>query len=180
MKYHTSEAIDWLKDIAATLDIPGSNNANSGLYGAPNARAPNPVSHQAQAGGFSLHDDEANIGFSRPSRQPETNPVSHQTQVLAEAQRAHEPQSLSQSIPEALPTSSPPPPKLMTGGRIPVKLEVRQASQAEREFMLGEEEEEEDDDDESDSEEDTPRDSSPPSGSQGPAQTQSPPTKPLI
>ncbi|TEB32435.1 hypothetical protein FA13DRAFT_1754514 [Coprinellus micaceus] len=180
MKYHTSEAIDWLKDIAAQLDIPGSNG--SGPYGARNPRTPrpNPVSHQAQAGGFSLHDDEANIGYSRPQRQPETNPVSHQTQVIAETQRAQaEPQSLSQSLSQPLsqplPTSPPPPPppKLMTGARVPVKLEVRQASQAEREFMLGEEDEEEDDDDEEESDEETPKDESPPHGSHGkPAQTQ--------
>ncbi|KAJ3550907.1 hypothetical protein NMY22_g136 [Coprinellus aureogranulatus] len=165
MKYHTFEAIDWLKDIAATLDIPG----NHPYERARNPRTPNPVSHQAQAGGFSLHDDEANIGFSR--QQPETNPVSHQTQVLAaEAQRAGEPQSLSQ-----LPTSAPPPPKLMTGARVPVKLQVREASKAEREFMLGEEDEDDDDEDESDSEEDTPREENPPSGSQ---RTNQPPSNP--
>jgi hypothetical protein len=63
----------------------------------------------------------------------------------------------------------------MTGARVPVKLEVRQASQAEREFMLGEEDEEDDDDDddEEESDEETPRDESPPHGSHGnPAQTQ--------
>ncbi|KAF6753319.1 mannose-6-phosphate receptor binding domain-containing protein [Ephemerocybe angulata] len=198
MRYHSSEAIDWLKDIAAGLDIPGSNRSGSGAYGrAPssNARAaPNPYSHQTQTGGIPVHDDEeASMGFARPQagRKPETNPVSHQSQVIAETQAAQQQQQQQQqqrtgeslSFGASSTSSSsaplPPPPQLMTRP-VPTKLEVREATPAEREFMLGEDEEDEEDEDEEeeeeeDSEEDTPREESP---SLGPNAKPSPPSKP--
>lgn len=228
MKYHSSEALDWLKDIAANLDIPGNNNtahsrSGSGGGGRPpwsassGPRTPNPVSHQAQVlsagvGGVQArsggaYDEEsameppsagAAAGFVRPGTGSRgtvhpttaTNPVSHQTQVIAEAQQramaAQQQESLaaasSLGVGPNIPTATTgtvssaapptPPPKIQLGPAPAqrTKLEVRPATQAEREFMLGEDEEDDDDDDEEYEDEDdeeeerTPKREAAPSG----------------
>ena len=110
---------------------------------------------------FDRRDEEANLGFSRAAslgKRPETNPVSHQTQVIAESQRAAAgPMSLS-SVPLA---RSPPAAPGLLGGGARTKLEVREATPAEKKHMLGEDEdeseEEDDDEDEESEEEATPK-----------------------
>ncbi|KAJ3544610.1 hypothetical protein NMY22_g2724 [Coprinellus aureogranulatus] len=52
MKYHTSEAIDWLKDIAATLDIPGNH---------PYERARNPPNPQSRRHGGMAVETVSNL-----------------------------------------------------------------------------------------------------------------------
>lgn len=121
MRYHGSEAWDWIKDIISGLNA-GSGGAPYGgrPSGLPSGglRMPNPVSHHSQNSGTGPSgppndsdlevnrglDKSSNGGFIRPQQSKnrgspfqrlETNPVSHQSQVFAE--------SLSFS------TASPPP-----------------------------------------------------------------------
>jgi hypothetical protein len=122
MRYHGSEAWDWIKDIISGLDIGGHRSGGIPYGGRPSGlpsggpRTPNPVSHHSQSSGTGpsgppddlevnegLHKS-SNGGFIRPQRSQnrgspfqrlETNPVSHQSQVFAE--------SLS------FPAASPPP-----------------------------------------------------------------------
>lgn len=163
MKYHAREAADWIKDMTASLDIGGrGNNQGGGHPRAPaDLRTPNPFSHQSQVSGFGGPEDieegaslagglkspAGNFGgFIRPgsattrasafSRMPATNPVSHQTQVIA-GQNGHS-QSLSfsdaalspRSPPAAQQLRSPPVNARRIGSDVSATLE-------ERDFMLG-------------------------------------------
>lgn len=98
MKYHGSEAWDWIRDVAAQFNIGTNAGHGRGNYdGLPSAgiRTPNPVSHQAQVGNLGPQDLEGgsrNEGFVRPQRIPSTvnpfqraeiNPVSHHSQSLS-------------------------------------------------------------------------------------------------
>ncbi|KDR85913.1 hypothetical protein GALMADRAFT_150280 [Galerina marginata CBS 339.88] len=152
MKYHGREAVDWIKDMIAALDIGGSRRAGGHSYGSqPSSgiRTTNPVSHQSQVSGFGNAEglEEGGPlgggGFVRPpaSRNPtrpspfqraETNPISHQTQVNAQSL------SFSQS-----PRSSQSPPQ-QPQQRVPLARTLGPGStQEERDFMLADD----DDDD---------------------------------
>lgn len=155
MRYHGSEAIDWIKDIFAGLDIGWHRRGGTSYDGLPSARlptggprTPNPVSHHSQNSGSGPPDDlEENAsqdkssvsGFIRPQQSKdraspfhrmETNPVSHHSQAVA--------QSLS--------ASSPPPPSqsqhhtknLPQGRRLAV--DSQGSTKEERDFMLGNDE----------------------------------------
>uniref|UniRef100_A0A8H7Y9Y3 Autophagy-related protein 27 n=1 Tax=Psilocybe cubensis TaxID=181762 RepID=A0A8H7Y9Y3_PSICU len=162
MKYHGSEAWDWAKDMFAALNITGGHTPGGGnMYGrhpSSAGRTPNPVSHQAQVSGFGGdHAEEEGLpfnggggGFVRPQvgknrstsfTKPETNPISHQSQVL-------EAQSLSYSSPSPLTSQSPP--QVSVNNTIPQNqnrrtiLETRGPTKEELDFMLGEDDEEED------------------------------------
>ncbi|KIJ97047.1 hypothetical protein K443DRAFT_681833 [Laccaria amethystina LaAM-08-1] len=178
MKYHGSEAWNWISDIISGLDIgggglnrPGPTSAStpSGLpFSANSIVTPNPVSHHAQTQGTNI-DPEDIIGpaplgrglggaagaggFVRPqlqtrgssfSRKPETNPVSHQTQVNA----AIAAQSLSFTASKSPPPKSPPHPRQQqplpssapsssTTPRAAVRPGLGPTTGEERQFMLG-------------------------------------------
>lgn len=153
MKYHGSEAWDWSKDMFASLNITGGHMPGGGnMYGgrpSSGGRTPNPISHQAQVSGFGGDHAEEGLpfnggggGFVRPQvgknrstsfTKPETNPISHQSQVL-------EAQSLSYSSPS--PRTSQSPPQVALNNNIPQNrrtiLETRGPTKEERDFMLGE------------------------------------------
>ncbi|EAU92505.2 hypothetical protein CC1G_00724 [Coprinopsis cinerea okayama7 len=116
MRYHASEAIDWAKDVFYAYQSRPAGS--SGFFGVPNTTATNPVSHQTSVGinirgedlesrggggpgGFARpqpgHRTSGSAAFSRAPQRPipETNPVSHQTQVNAELEHQRI-QSLSQ------------------------------------------------------------------------------------
>lgn len=155
MRYHGSEALDWIKDLNAGLNIGARSGGNSydGLQsnGLPSrgVRTPNPVSHHSQTSRpgppDDLEENEGNNngggGFIRPQQSKnraapfqrlETNPVSHQSQVIA--------QSLSFSA-----ASSPPPSQpqhhthdLPQGRRSAT--DRRDSTREERDVMLGDDE----------------------------------------
>ncbi|PPQ77560.1 hypothetical protein CVT25_011420 [Psilocybe cyanescens] len=150
MKYHGREAWDWIKDMLVALNITGHTQSGGNSYnGLPSSsgRTPNPVSHQAQVSGFGGDHVEEGLpfgggggGFIRPQvgknrstsfNKPETNPISHQTQVL-------EAQSLSYSSPSPRSPQSPP---QVERNNIPQTrrtiLETRGPTKEERDFMLG-------------------------------------------
>ena len=107
MRYHGSEAWDWITDIISGLDIGGHRSGGTLYGGHPSGppsggpRTPNPVSHHSQNSGPVPPDDleenggldkSSNSGFIRPQKSKnkaspfqrlETNPVSHQSQVFA-------------------------------------------------------------------------------------------------
>ena len=109
MRYHGSEAWDWIKDLISGLDIGGHRSGGTPYGGHPSSlpfggpRMPNPVSHHSQNSGLSPPDDlEENGGLGRSSNNTfvrpqqsknrassfqrlEANPVSHQSQVFAES-----------------------------------------------------------------------------------------------
>ncbi|KAF8799901.1 mannose 6-phosphate receptor domain-containing protein [Phlegmacium glaucopus] len=158
MRYHGGEALDWIKDIITGLDI-GGHRSNGTPYGGLPAGRPsgglrtsNPVSHHSQTSGSGPPGDfeenggldngnTSGGGFIRPqqskNRPPpfqrlETNPVSHQSQVIA--------QSLSFSA-----AASPPPSQsqhhtddLPQGRRLAT--DRRGSTKEERDFMLGDDE----------------------------------------
>jgi hypothetical protein len=163
MKYHACEAVDWIKDMVAGLDVGSRGNNQGGDYSRAPAdlRTPNPFSHQSQVSGFGGPEDieegaalagglkgtAGNTGgFIRPgsasnrsavfSRMPATNPVSHQTQVIAD-QNVNG-QSLSFSDATLSPKAplaaqqlrSPPANARRVGSDIP-------SAPEERDFMLG-------------------------------------------
>ena len=104
MRYHGSAALDWIKDIITGLDI-GHRRGGTSYGGLPSggSRTPNPVSHHAQNSGSNLPEDpeenggpdkSGGSGFIRPQKfknktspfqRLETNPVSHQSQVIAQS-----------------------------------------------------------------------------------------------
>ncbi|TFL06415.1 hypothetical protein BDV98DRAFT_559373 [Pterulicium gracile] len=166
MRYHATEAYQWLRDYASGYQRPAFAGA-SAYQAAPNAdeeaaaggfRRPsqqgnvhsaiNPFSHQSQVSGGDLGSGGSQGGFTRAStagkaRAPNsvgTNPVSHQSQVIAEANAAARHQS-----------SSPPSassPQGLTGQRLQSRRlgeEKAPATKEEKEFMLGEDDDEEDD-----------------------------------
>ena len=115
MRYHSSEAWDWIKDIISGLNIGGHSSGGIPYGGIPSGgpRTPNPVSHHSQNSGTgpSGPSDDLEVnggGFIRrpqqsknrgsPFQRLETNPVSHQSQVFAE----------SLSFPAASPSPSQP------------------------------------------------------------------------
>ncbi|TFK42200.1 hypothetical protein BDQ12DRAFT_720193 [Crucibulum laeve] len=156
MKYHASEALDWLRDIAASMNINLGRSGGGGAFGGATRGSANPYSHQAQAGGFGLDEDledgmsPNNGGFIRPqaqartfSRRAETNPVSHQSQVEAERQQQQNsfiPQSHSRT--HSLSQPPPPPPKESTQTGNFRRSGTPSSSREERAFMLGDDEEE--------------------------------------
>ena len=109
MRYHGSEAWDWIKDLISGFNIgSGGTPYGSRPSGLPSggSRMPNPVSHHSQNSGTGLsgHPNDlevngglnksSNGGFIRPQQSKnkgspfqrlETNPVSHQSQVFAES-----------------------------------------------------------------------------------------------
>ena len=112
MRYHGSEAWDWVKDLFSGLNIGGHRSGDTVYGGRPSRlppggpRTPNPVSHHSQNSGTGPsgpHDDlevngslnkSNNGGFIRPQQSKsraspfqrlEVNPVSHQSQVFAES-----------------------------------------------------------------------------------------------
>jgi len=112
MRYHGSEAWDWIKDIFSGLNIGGHRSGDTLYGGRPSRlpsggpRMPNPVSHHSQNSGTGPsgpHNDleengslnkSSNGGFIRPQQSKsrsspfqrlEVNPVSHQSQVFAES-----------------------------------------------------------------------------------------------
>jgi hypothetical protein len=109
MRYHGGEALDWIKDIIAGLDIGGHRSGGTPYGGLPSSRlpsggsqTPNPVSHHSQNSGSGPADDlEENDldksgggGFIRPQpnkskaspfQRVEINPVSHQSQAIAQS-----------------------------------------------------------------------------------------------
>lgn len=152
---------------------PDPTSASSGLpFSANSIVTPNPVSHHAQAQGTNI-DPEDVIGpapmgrglggaagaggFVRPqlqtrgsslSRKPETNPVSHQTQVNA----AIAAQSLSFTASKSPPPKSPPHPRQQqplpsfsssssTTPRAAVRPGLGPTTGEERQFMLGDDQE---------------------------------------
>ena len=106
MRYHGSEAWDWIIDIVSGLNIGGHRSDGTPYGGHPSGlpsggpRMPNPVSHHSQNSGSGPPDGReengldksSNSGFIRPQESKnktspfqrlETNPVSHQSQVFA-------------------------------------------------------------------------------------------------
>jgi cation-dependent mannose-6-phosphate receptor len=156
MKYHGREALDWIKDMIATLDIWGhANGGPSGGYnGFSSAATPttNPVSHQSQvfSTGESQEDGAAfsggSGGFIRPQasrarsaafQRSETNPVSHQSQVNAQIAE-------SLSFSSVVPHSPSPPVKSATHPESNIPRihrsgppDSHKSMKDEREFMLG-------------------------------------------
>ena len=155
---------------------PTSASPSSGLpFSANSTVTPNPVSHHVQAQGTNIDPEEVigpapmgrglggaagAGGFVRPqsqtrgssfSRKPETNPVSHQTQVNA----AIAAQSLSFSASKSPPPKSPPHPRqqqpLPSLATTPRAAAVRPGlgltTGEERQFMLGDDQEGEEADD---------------------------------
>ncbi|PPQ72414.1 hypothetical protein CVT24_002985 [Panaeolus cyanescens] len=115
MKYHGSEALDWIRDIAAQFNIGTGGHSHGNYDSLPSAgiRTPNPVSHQAQVGGLGPQDLESTgqqNGFVRPQRIPSTvnpfqraeiNPVSHHSQSLSfSASNPQSPPSLAHPQPQ--------------------------------------------------------------------------------
>jgi len=154
MKYHGSEALDWIKDVVANLDIGGhaSGGAGGGYNGRSSTPIPttNPVSHQSQVFGTGDSQEGAAFGgggggFIRPQasrtrsaafQRFETNPVSHQSQVNAQIA-----QSLSFSTTE--PHSPSPPIKSPTHPESSIPQirrsgppDFRGSTKDERDFML--------------------------------------------
>ncbi|KAF5385162.1 hypothetical protein D9615_000918 [Tricholomella constricta] len=163
MKYHASEAFDWIKDLTngarghgGGYDRMPNDNLNAPFSGGgsfPRSAAStggiNPISHQTQVSGV---PSEGGGGFVRPhpsrstsggmgagaaaTRRAEINPVSHQAQASAQ---------LEPSQPVADHGPLPPAPPL-----VPVKDKHRpkafdlESTMQEREFMLGDDEEEDD------------------------------------
>ena len=155
---------------------PTSASPSSGLpFSANSTVTPNPVSHHVQAQGTNIDPEEVigpapmgrglggaagAGGFVRPqsqtrgssfSRKPETNPVSHQTQVNA----AIAAQSLSFSASKSPPPKSPPHPRqqqpLPSLATTPRAAAVRPGlgptTGEERQFMLGDDQEGDEGDD---------------------------------
>ncbi|KAF8971884.1 mannose-6-phosphate receptor binding domain-containing protein [Flammula alnicola] len=159
MKYHGQEAWDWIKDMAAALDIGGTGGRAGGYSGLSSSgpRTPNPVSHQSQVSGFGHADDVeeggdlargVGGGFIRPQlsknrsatfQRVETNPISHQTQVNA-AQSLSFSASASPSPPPGLGQSPP-----QQNRQIPqtrrLGPDARGSTAEERDFMLGDDDE---------------------------------------
>jgi len=158
MRYHGSEALDWIKDIIIGLDIGGRRNGGT-PYGDPistglpsgGLRTPNPVSHYSQNSGSGPPDDlEENGGldnssgnsFIRPQKSKnraapfqrlETNPVSHQSQVIAQSLSFSAAASPPPSQPQHHNHDLPPQGRRMTTDR-------RGSTKEERDFMLGNDE----------------------------------------
>ena len=156
MRYHGTEAYDWIKDMVAILDIGGHarGGAGGGYNGFSSAGIPttNPVSHQSQVFGASDIQEEGGAfgegggGFIRPQtsrtqsnsfRRFETNPVSHQSQVNAQNAQSL---SFSTSVPHPpspvrSPYSEPSIPQVRTSGAP----DSRGSTKDERDFMLGDE-----------------------------------------
>ena len=158
MKYHGGEALDWIKDLIAGLNI-GGHRSGSTLYGglpstdhpSGGLRTPNPASHHSQTsvsgspddleenggpnsnGGGGLIRPQKNKNRAAPFQRLDINPVSHQSQVIA--------QSLSFSA-----VASPPPTQLQhhTHDLSPqgrqLATDTRDSSKEERDFMLGNDE----------------------------------------
>ncbi|KAG5651212.1 hypothetical protein H0H81_009459 [Sphagnurus paluster] len=158
MKYHASEALDWIKDLAGSAQRPGSGYArmpnelgtpfSGGTFSGSSQPSGgiNPVSHQTQVSsgpGSTLHSDDVGHGFVRPhpSRAPsgpprraEINPVSHQAQIAT----------------SQVGNVGPTPPAPITSALAPAENTRPQPSELhntaqKREFMLGDDEDEEDD-----------------------------------
>ncbi|KAF9562278.1 mannose 6-phosphate receptor domain-containing protein [Agrocybe pediades] len=155
MKYHGREALDWIKDMIAALDIGGSRGGSS--YGRVPSSATNPVSHQSHVSRFGTTDDLENDdpelngngdNFIRPHigkprsgsfQRPEINPISHQSQVNAARSlsfTASPPSQASQSPPQAQQSTA-----TTVQGRTNLLAQVREPTQEERDFMLGDDDE---------------------------------------
>jgi hypothetical protein len=154
MRYHGSEAWDWIKDLISGLNIGWHRNGVTPYGGRPSGppsggpRMPNPVSHHSQNSGSGPPEDleengghkSSNNGFIRPQQSNnraspfqrlETNPVSHQSQVFAE--------SLS------FPAASPPPSQPHYHHDLPpqshqLATDKRDPTKEEQNFKLGDDE----------------------------------------
>lgn len=155
MRYHSSEAWDWIKDIISGLNIGGHRSGGIPFGSLPSggSQTPNPVSHHSQNSGTGpsgLSDDlgvnggldkSSNGGFIRrpqqnknrgsPFQRLEANPVSHQSQVFAE--------SLS------FPAASPPPSQPQHQHDLPlqghqISADSRGSSKGEGNFIPGDDE----------------------------------------
>lgn len=136
MRYHGSEALDWIRDIIAGLDIGGRTNGGTPYGGFPSGgpRTPNPVSHHSQTSEPPGDPEEtgglSNSNKASPFQRMEINPVSHQSQVIA--------QSLSFST-----AASPPPSQFRyhthdlppQNHRSPI--DKQRSTKETRDFMLG-------------------------------------------
>lgn len=146
MKYHASEAIELLKDLAERMRSGGAyNRTSSGSYhsGPPSHRTPrpgpteiNPVSHQTQVP--SATTESGGSGFVRPqprglSTAGKINPISHQAQNTTTSSAPPLPPTVNRTGPP------PPPPKKDKPRPRPMNLE---STAEEREFMLGDDEDE--------------------------------------
>jgi hypothetical protein len=150
MRYHGSEAWDWIKDLISGLDIGGLKSGGTPYHGRSSglpsggSRIPNPVSHHTQNSGSSPTDEfeedggldkGSNSGFIRPQQSKsrvspfqrlDVNPVSHQSQVFA----------------ESLSAASPPPSQPQHHHILPpqdhrLATERRNSTTEERNFILG-------------------------------------------
>lgn len=154
MRYHGGEALDWIKDIIAGLDIGGHGSGGTPYGGLPSSRlpsgvsrTPNPVSHHSQNSGPGPADDreENNVdksgggGFIRPQpnknkaspfQRLEINPVSHHSQAIA--------QSLSFAT-VSPPLSQSHTPDLPPQGRQSAP-DKQDSTKEEQDFMLGNDE----------------------------------------
>ncbi|KAJ3571540.1 hypothetical protein NP233_g3690 [Leucocoprinus birnbaumii] len=141
MKYHASEAMDWIKDILAAYNLPGGSRGTLPYASRAPHSATNPVSHHTQA------SEELNINQnttfvrpqapnSRPPPRPDVNPVSHHAQMEAE---------IDQTRPSPLSLAPAPPPKQSLSQFTPRRVDLgsRGPTQEEREFIMGEEDAEE-------------------------------------
>ena len=158
MRYHGSEALDWIKDILSGFDFGGHRNGGTPYGGLPSGglpsgglRTPNPISHHSQTSGSGHPDDleenrgldkSSSGGFIRPQQSKnraspfqrlETNPVSHQSQVIA--------QSLSLSTSASpLPSQSQHQTHDLPSQGSRSAAERRGSTKEERDFMLGDDE----------------------------------------
>lgn len=144
MRYHTNEAIDWLKDISAGLGAGHSRNGGRPFGATGSGEPTNPVSHHTQT---TYGDEELGGGFLRqPQGRPshprmDTNPVSHHSQVHAEQQA----QSLSMPPPIPHQAASPSPPQPPAKDHQTNRVDSQSAGPhgEGKEFMLGDDEGEE-------------------------------------
>ncbi|GLB43756.1 putative mannose 6-phosphate receptor domain-containing protein [Lyophyllum shimeji] len=151
MRYHASEAIDWIKDLASSATERGSGYSGMSTenFGAPSPggdilprSAPstagmNPVSHQTQASAsLSGEGGSGSETFVRPqpsrttlgaARTTEINPISHQAQTSAQ---------LAPSLPSDASSTPAPPPPVKKEKHRPKPFDLESTMQ-EREFMLG-------------------------------------------
>src|SRR5882757_9797390 len=70
MRYHGSEALDWIKDIIAGLDTGGHRSGGTPYGGLPSGgpRTPNPFSHHSQTTASGpLDNSEENGGLDKSS-----------------------------------------------------------------------------------------------------------------